>query len=234
MFHGACSVLIALLGALIGSNIVALLMDRILGHPLSWYSHEFSCILLYGPAALAGALTADFAFPMAKDEQSALAGLLVLQTGGALLLQAAFNIGSSAVLLVSGIGLFIAHVLDTLSRALWGQDPELQKVEAKARAIVAEQAAAAAAAAKGGKKGGKKAAMERRYGKEVGTLAAKAQEVPEEELAIATHKMPRLSYLVAQIVPVVFGTELLIGDLDVFVPLVRSIFLLWRQTLTFK
>ena len=40
--------------ALFGVNVVALLMSRVFNKPLSWYKVEFSCMLLYGPAALAG------------------------------------------------------------------------------------------------------------------------------------------------------------------------------------
>ena len=47
----------AFVGAAVGANVVAFLMDRVLGRSLSWFSSVFACILLYGPAALAGALS---------------------------------------------------------------------------------------------------------------------------------------------------------------------------------
>jgi hypothetical protein len=43
----------ALLGALVGANIVAAVM-RCVGHGMSWFSNEFSCLALYAPPALAG------------------------------------------------------------------------------------------------------------------------------------------------------------------------------------
>ena len=41
-------------GALIGANVVAFVMDSVLNKPLSWFSQELSCVALYGPPALAG------------------------------------------------------------------------------------------------------------------------------------------------------------------------------------
>ena len=41
-------------GAAVGANVVAFIMDTVLGRSLSWFSSVFACIALYGPAALAG------------------------------------------------------------------------------------------------------------------------------------------------------------------------------------
>ncbi|KAH7098555.1 hypothetical protein BKA62DRAFT_712707 [Auriculariales sp. MPI-PUGE-AT-0066] len=174
---GTASVLIMLLGALLSANILAFIMDRV--HPLSWYSNELSCILLYGPAALAGAITVDHLFPVAKSEQDALAGLLVIQSSTALLLQGVFTLGSSAVLLVSSGGMFLDLKVDS----------------------------------KKSSKKGMAAAKEKRYGH---SRNSSAVGVPNEP---AVFLMPLISYAIAQVVPIIFGTELLIGDLDVFVPL---------------
>ncbi len=54
---GLLAVVGAVVGALISVNLMALFMDKVLNKPLSWFSIEFSCLGLYGPGALAGALT---------------------------------------------------------------------------------------------------------------------------------------------------------------------------------
>ena len=53
--RGALAVSGAFVGAAVGANVVAFLMDSIFDRSLSWFSSVFACILLYGPAALAGA-----------------------------------------------------------------------------------------------------------------------------------------------------------------------------------
>ena len=54
LVRGIVAVSSAFIGAVIGVNVVALIMDKVLGRSLSWFSSVFACILLYGPAALAG------------------------------------------------------------------------------------------------------------------------------------------------------------------------------------
>lgn len=46
----------AFVGAAVGANVVAFLMETVLKKSLSWFSMVYICILLYGPAALAGTL----------------------------------------------------------------------------------------------------------------------------------------------------------------------------------
>ena len=52
--RGIVSVISAIVGSVIGVNLVAFLMKAALNKTLSWYSVELSCIALYGPPALAG------------------------------------------------------------------------------------------------------------------------------------------------------------------------------------
>jgi hypothetical protein len=47
-------------GAVIGANVVALVMTTLLDRGMSWYKSEYSCALLYGPAALAGTFSSVF------------------------------------------------------------------------------------------------------------------------------------------------------------------------------
>lgn len=47
-------VLVAFIGSMISVNVVAWMMTSVLNRPLSWFRVEYSCLFLYGPAALAG------------------------------------------------------------------------------------------------------------------------------------------------------------------------------------
>lgn len=49
------AVLASVFGALIGANVVAAIMKYVLKKPLSWFKWEFYPLVLYGPAAIAGA-----------------------------------------------------------------------------------------------------------------------------------------------------------------------------------
>ncbi len=51
---GAGLVIGAFLGSLIGVNAVAFIMSKVLNRSLSWFRVEYSCLWLYGPAALSG------------------------------------------------------------------------------------------------------------------------------------------------------------------------------------
>lgn len=44
----------AVVGGVLSANVVAFVMAVVLKKPMSWFSVELSCIILYGPAALAG------------------------------------------------------------------------------------------------------------------------------------------------------------------------------------
>jgi hypothetical protein len=41
-------------GAVVGANLVALIIMKVLGKGMSWFSSELSTLGLYGPAALTG------------------------------------------------------------------------------------------------------------------------------------------------------------------------------------
>ena len=51
---GCLAVCAAPVGAIVGVNTVAVLMQRVFGRGMSWFAEELSCLALYGPAALAG------------------------------------------------------------------------------------------------------------------------------------------------------------------------------------
>ena len=52
--RGFLGVFSALLGAMAGANVVALLMTKVLINGMAWYSREWFCVLLYGPPAMIG------------------------------------------------------------------------------------------------------------------------------------------------------------------------------------
>ena len=51
---GVVALTLGFVGALVGANVVAFVMRVPLDKALSWFSVELSCLLLYGPPALAG------------------------------------------------------------------------------------------------------------------------------------------------------------------------------------
>ncbi|EPQ26656.1 uncharacterized protein PFL1_05636 [Pseudozyma flocculosa PF-1] len=52
---------VSLLAAVVGANAVALLMVHVLGRGMSWFSHEWAAVALYGPPALASVLAVQYA-----------------------------------------------------------------------------------------------------------------------------------------------------------------------------
>lgn len=54
--RGVVAVICGAGGAIVGANVVAVVMQRVLGKGMSWFASELSTLGLYGPAALTGAL----------------------------------------------------------------------------------------------------------------------------------------------------------------------------------
>ncbi|KAG8969548.1 hypothetical protein FRC03_001987 [Tulasnella sp. 419] len=54
------SALLSIVGAILSANVVAFIMKVLLNARMSWYSKETSCLVLYGPPTLAGALAAQY------------------------------------------------------------------------------------------------------------------------------------------------------------------------------
>jgi hypothetical protein len=52
--RGCVAVVAGVGGAVVGANLVAVVMVKVLGKGMSWFSNELSTMVLYGPAALAG------------------------------------------------------------------------------------------------------------------------------------------------------------------------------------
>ncbi|TDL26482.1 hypothetical protein BD410DRAFT_741807 [Rickenella mellea] len=110
------------LGAVIGANGVALLMTKGLNKGMSWYASEYSCALLYGPAALTGALVPHLLSRHTR-ERTVLTSLLLSHSLLAVIVQSVFSIGSAVVFFLSAAPLVIALTIDALvcSRAGAGE-----------------------------------------------------------------------------------------------------------------
>jgi hypothetical protein len=87
------------LGAFIGGNALAALM-RALGRPMSFFAVEYSALLLYGPAALGGALGSLLVWSPQRSEHEMWAAGAARAFMGALVLQAA-GFGSGVLFAVS-------------------------------------------------------------------------------------------------------------------------------------
>ncbi|KAH8111785.1 hypothetical protein DFH11DRAFT_1842399 [Phellopilus nigrolimitatus] len=113
VLKGVALVGAALFSALASANIVALFMVHALHAPLSWFRTEYSCLLLYGPAALAGALasSAVLAPRLRINERTLFAAQLFAHVGLAVGVQSA-GFGSAALFFLSGCSFFAGLALD--------------------------------------------------------------------------------------------------------------------------
>ncbi|ETS62307.1 hypothetical protein PaG_03384 [Moesziomyces aphidis] len=105
----AVAAIVSMIGAALGANLVAVIMTRVLGKGMSWYSHEFFPMLLYGPPAIAGVLvvqllTAKLIKPHKRPylERASLSGLGIFFNLGLLGLNA-FGIGSAYLMMLASI-----------------------------------------------------------------------------------------------------------------------------------
>ncbi|EIN06322.1 hypothetical protein PUNSTDRAFT_106562 [Punctularia strigosozonata HHB-11173 SS5] len=103
----------AFVGALVGANVVAFVMSFVLGHGMSWFSREFSCLVLYGPAAITGALVSQL-FVRPSSERTIWTSTLLFNACGALALQLV-GIGSAAMLFLNALPIFLALLLESVT-----------------------------------------------------------------------------------------------------------------------
>lgn len=109
---GTRALLLALGGALIGANGLAAIIHRVLGRNMSWFASEHSALILYGPATFGGILASQVFFSEV-EERIILSSLLLMQSGGAMLLQL-LGLGSAYLLFLGAVPLFVALSFDTL------------------------------------------------------------------------------------------------------------------------
>ncbi|KAH0836908.1 hypothetical protein J3R83DRAFT_8723 [Lanmaoa asiatica] len=111
------AVVSAFIGALIGANGVAFVMANVLHKGMSWFRAEYLPVILYGPAAVVGALISQLPFSKTGSSQTLekpmLAASLLFQSGLAAVGQL-FNIGSSAAPFLGATGMFMALGVDAL------------------------------------------------------------------------------------------------------------------------
>ena len=153
--RGFAAVIAAPVGALAGANTVAYIMTNVFGKGMSWFSSELSCLVLYLPPTLAGALASQLLFGRIR-EVTIFTSLLLLQSYLAFVIQM-FGIGSGALFYLSALPLGISLLLNQM----FISDPD--------------------------------------------------------EIHLWT-------YVIAQIVPLILGTQLCTGLFDVFIPLTGDSF----------
>ena len=135
---GTLVIIGSFIGALVGANVVAFVMDGVLGKPLSWFSQELSCVALYGPPAVAGmsaafkarvvfdhvcldpgALLVQLVLPRV-DERTVFTSTLLLHNTLACGIQL-LGVGSAALFFISGLPLTIAYLVDVIVSRKGGQ-----------------------------------------------------------------------------------------------------------------
>lgn len=109
---GITAVVAAPIGALIGANAVAYIMVKVFNKGMSWFSVELSCLILYLPPALAGALASQLLFGRIR-ETTIFTSLLLLQSSIAFLLQM-MGYGSAAICYLSAMPLGISLLLNQM------------------------------------------------------------------------------------------------------------------------
>lgn len=101
------------LGAIIGANAVAFVMQQVLGRGMSWFKGEFEPLILYGPAAMCGALLSQLPFAPVPEKALLHAQLLAYAFLGAAGQLA--GIGSSVVFFLSALSTFVALLVDRVT-----------------------------------------------------------------------------------------------------------------------
>lgn len=115
------------LGGIVSANVVAFIMSKVFNRSLSWFREEFSCVLLYAPAALAGALSSNSKYsfsmltqrretgalavhillPIRTTERVLFTGTMLTQSFLAVIVQLA-GVGSAVAFFLSAVSLFVA------------------------------------------------------------------------------------------------------------------------------
>jgi hypothetical protein len=99
-------------GSIIGANVVAFVMSKVLGKSMSWFSHEWLALGLFGPPALLGALASQLLFKR-KVEKASYHAVLLLQAVAASGLQL-IGVGSAALFFISAAPQLLALLVNPL------------------------------------------------------------------------------------------------------------------------
>ncbi|KAH7910240.1 hypothetical protein BJ138DRAFT_132560 [Hygrophoropsis aurantiaca] len=108
--RGILAVSASALGAILGANLVAFTMQRVLFKGLSWFKSESAPVWLYAPAALTGALASQLLVGRVH-EKTMFSSLLLAQSFLAAALQLA-GIGSGAMFFLSALPVFISLIVN--------------------------------------------------------------------------------------------------------------------------
>ncbi|KLO13952.1 hypothetical protein SCHPADRAFT_920864 [Schizopora paradoxa] len=103
-------------GSLLGVCSVAFVMAILINRPLSWFAIESSCLILYAPASLTGALLPLNLLAKHTRERTLLNAVLLSHSLLALLIQAA-GIGSSGLFFLSGTPILAGLLLERFMSA---------------------------------------------------------------------------------------------------------------------
>ncbi|THU88630.1 hypothetical protein K435DRAFT_866100 [Dendrothele bispora CBS 962.96] len=110
LVRGAVAAILGFMGCLVGANVVAVIMAKVLGKGMSWFSNEYSALLLYGPPAVLGALISQLLVSPVQ-ELAVYTSITLIQSFLALVVQL-LGIGSASLLFLSSASLFIALLIN--------------------------------------------------------------------------------------------------------------------------
>ncbi|KAF5334245.1 hypothetical protein D9758_017096 [Tetrapyrgos nigripes] len=110
--HGATAATLGIIGCLLLPNILAVVMARVLGNAMSWFSNEYSALVLYGPAACLGTLLSQLLISPVH-ETAVYSAILLIQSFLAVIVQF-LGVGSASLFFVSSLSLFFALLLNPL------------------------------------------------------------------------------------------------------------------------
>ncbi|KAI0311021.1 hypothetical protein OF83DRAFT_1152851 [Amylostereum chailletii] len=110
--RGVRAIVLAFVGALVAANAHAVIMHRVMGKNMSWFSSELSALVLYAPAALSGAFASQLLISPVH-ERTMFTALVLLLSGSALGVQM-MGIGSAVMFFMAGLPLFVTLVVDRM------------------------------------------------------------------------------------------------------------------------
>ncbi|TFK64946.1 hypothetical protein BDN72DRAFT_846164 [Pluteus cervinus] len=106
--RGMLAVTAGIIGSNFAANLAALIMQRVLGKGMSWFSSVYSPLVLYAPPAIFGALLSQYLLAPIP-ERTVLSSMLLMQSSITLVLQLN-GIGSAIIFFLSSFPLFLVMV----------------------------------------------------------------------------------------------------------------------------
>ncbi|KAF8655951.1 hypothetical protein AX16_002858 [Volvariella volvacea WC 439] len=200
-WRGAKAVGAAVVGSLVTPNLVAVVMSKVLGKGMSWFSDVYSPIALYAPPAILGALLSQYLVGPVQ-ERTLFNSILLMQTAVTAGLQF-IGIGSAAIFFLSSLPLFFVLVGNAVLSAPSTPSSSSASSSTKVNGVVNGNGKANGATANGKIVNG--------YNKN------------ESENEWEREQMSLWNYSLGQFFPLFTGTLLIVPVLEVFVPLTGRI-----------